>query len=197
MSNSHPYDEKALLASVAEGDESAFGQLFRHWSQVLAAYIFQITESRELTEEIVQDAFIKIWMIRETMTGVNNFKHFILVISRNKAFDAMKKQLREKELRKAWEKTIGSEWSATDSEDEALKYSLIERAINGLPARRKEVFKLSRHQFLSYQEIAAQLNISPESVKTHIRLASNSISNYIRANWAEFALLAISLKKIL
>jgi len=191
-----PYDERALLARVAEGDESAFCQLFRHWHQLLAGYIFRITESRESTEEIVQDVFMKIWTIRETMTEINNFKHFLLVVSRNKAFDVMKKQLREKALRRGWEKENVPEPLVIDNEEELIMHSLIEQAIESLPPRRKEVFQLSRNERLKYKEIAARLDISQESVKTHIRLAIHSIGAFIRSHPAEFALVATTLLKI-
>jgi RNA polymerase sigma-70 factor (ECF subfamily) len=56
LSNNSPiYTEKELLLQVAEGDEKAFRQLYLQWHQLLAGYVFRITESRELTEEIVQD----------------------------------------------------------------------------------------------------------------------------------------------
>jgi RNA polymerase sigma-70 factor (ECF subfamily) len=73
------------------------------WHQLLAGYVYRITESKETTEEIVQDVFMKIWTVRETMSGINNFKHFLLVVSCNQAFDALKENLKEKECKKAWE----------------------------------------------------------------------------------------------
>jgi RNA polymerase sigma-70 factor (ECF subfamily) len=47
----------------------------------------------------VQDVFMKIWTVWETMSGINNFKHFLLVVSRNQAFDVLKKQLKEHAVR--------------------------------------------------------------------------------------------------
>jgi RNA polymerase sigma-70 factor (ECF subfamily) len=191
-----PYDEKYLLAKIAEGDESAFRELFLHWSQQLAGYIYAITESTEGTEEIVQDVFMKIWTIRDTLTGINNFKHFLWVIGRNKAFDAMRKRVREKALRHAWEQERALDLPDIDDSDEMLRDALIERAIESLPSRRKEVFLLSRDGHLTYREIASILNISQSSVKTHVRLASSKIHEFVRSNWAALTLLAISLPKI-
>jgi len=190
------YDEKDLLAKVAEGDQVAFRQLFFHWRQVLAGYIFRITESRELTEEIVQDVFMKIWTVRETLTGINNFKHFMLVVCRNKAYDLLRKQLREKELKRVWEKENIPALFSVDEEVGLLQLSLIEQAIESLPPRRKEVFLLSRSERLTYQEIATRLDISKESVKTHLKLASISITGFIRMNLSKIAVLAFLLARI-
>jgi len=98
------HNERDLLLQVSEGNEIAFRQLFLHWHQLLAGYILRITESRELTEEIVQDVFLKIWMTRETLSEINNFKHYLLVVSRNQAFDVLKKQLKEQQHKKKYEK---------------------------------------------------------------------------------------------
>lgn len=189
------YNEKEVLSKVADGDESAFRQLFLHWHQLLAGYVLRITESRELTEEIVQDVFLKIWMTRETLGEIENFKHYLIVVSRNQSFDVLKKQLKERQKKKDWEKE--NTLQVTEDNDPPNFASLIDEAIDSLPPRRKEVYLLSRHERLTYQEIATQLGISKESVKTHLQLAASSITNYIRSNMLEYILLVTSLCKII
>lgn len=185
------YNEKELLLQVAQGDENAFSQLFLHWHQLLAGYIYRITESKELTEEIVQDVFLKIWMIRETLAEINEFKHFLLVVSRNQAFDVLKRQLKEKKLKQIWKKENKPESFLSGDDAEILHDSIIDQAIDSLPPRRKEVYLLSRHHRLTYYEIAERLSISRESVKTHLKLASESISHFIRSHLTELLFLAI------
>lgn len=197
MQNHTPYNEKELLLQVAEGNQAAFKQLFLHWHQLLAGYVLRITESRELTEEIVQDVFMKIWMVRETLSGINNFKHFLLVVSRNQAFDLLKKQLKEQESKRVWQKENKPQLYITDNDSETSRLSLIDQAIDSLPPRRKEVYLLSRHERLTYNEIASRLGISRESVKTHLKLASDSILNFIRSHLLEIAILATCLFKFL
>lgn len=194
MHHPNPYNEKELLLLVAKGDEAAFRQLFLQWNQLLAGYVLRITESRELTEEIVQDVFMKIWMVRETLTGINNFKHFLLVVSRNQAFDVLKKHLQEKERKRIWEKENQSGLYIADNEPATPALSLIDKAIDSLPPRRKEVYLLSRHQRLSYKQIAHRLGISRESVKTHLKLATDSITAFIRSN-LDIIVLLISLSE--
>lgn len=195
MQNEIQYNEKELLLQVAEGDEIAFRQLFLYWNQLLAGYVLRITESREITEEIVQDVFLKIWMTRETVAGINNFKHFLLVVSRNQAYDVLKKQLKEKERKRIWQEENKKKLYIADHESAVLKLSLIDQAIDNLPPRRKEVYLLSRHNRLTYQEIADRLGISRESVKTHLKLASDSITSFIRAHLSQIIFLMIGLSK--
>jgi RNA polymerase sigma factor (sigma-70 family) len=73
--------------------------------------------------------------------------------------------------------------------------SIIEQAIDQLPPRRKEVYLLSRHERLTYKEIADKLMISTESVKTHLKLATNSITMFIRTHVYEITILVISVLK--
>ena len=195
MPDPSPYNEKELLMQVAGGDEVAFRQLFLQWNQLLAGYVFRITESKELTEEIVQDVFMKIWMVRETLTGINSFKHFLLVVSRNQAFDVLKKQLKEQERKRAWEIENKPELYIAENDGDAAGLSLIEQAIDSLPPRRKEVYLLSRHERLTYKEVAERLGISRESVKTHLKLASDSITSFIRAHLSEITVLTAGLFK--
>jgi RNA polymerase sigma-70 factor (family 1) len=190
------YNEKEVLLQVAAGDEAAFRQLFLQWCQLLAGYVLRITESKEVTEEIVQDVFMKIWMTRETLVDINNFKHYLLVVSRNQAFDVLKKQLKEKERKRLWEKENEPGFYLADNEAATTVLSLVDQAIDNLPPRRKEVYLLSRHERLSYKEIADRLDISRESVKTHLKLAAASITSFIRSNLSEIVVLIAIFKKI-
>ena len=76
---------------------------------------------------------------------------------------------------------------------EVARYSLIDQAIDSLPPRRKEVYLLSRHERIAYKEIANRLGISIESVKTHLKLANNAISFFIRSNLPEITVLFINI----
>lgn len=132
-------------------------------------------------------------MSRETLAEINHFKHYLLVVSRNQAFDVLKKQLKEKLHKRDWEKANKSTQLVTDNDTEKNNLSLIDKAIDSLPPRRKEVYLLSRHERLSYKEIAEQLGISRESVKTHLQLASASITHFIRTHLATLTLFLLAL----
>ena len=194
MLNEEPaYNEEEILLKVSQGDEIAFRTLMRRWYEPLSAFIFRLTRSEENLEEIVQDIFLKIWVTRESLAEVKRFKYYLLIIGRNHALNVMKKVLRERRLNRIFQ----SEWQPTlEHVNEIPLYqmaaSLIDEAIDNLPPRRKEVYLLSRHERLTYQEIAAKLNISKESVKTHLKLASESITKFIKAHLAEILIIIFS-----
>lgn len=182
------YLEPELLARVAAGEEAAFSRLFHEWQPFLSTHIFRITESRELTAEIVQDVFMKIWESREALSEVRNFKAYLLVISKNHALNAMRKVTREFER---WVRYAKDTKAEDNPDPQAAYYSLIDEAISQLSERQRDIYILSRHERLSRMEIARRLGISPESVKTHLKLAIDNITRYVKGRLAAVIILLL------
>lgn len=190
MSLTSSFDEHELLNLVARGDEEAFRHIYYKFQPFLATHIFRITGSRELTEEIIQDVFLKIWQTRENLHDIRSFKAYLLVISKNHALNALKTIAREFNLLSEFSR----ENKTTEIDDQhSAYYTLIDEAIDNLSPRQKEVYILSRHQRLTYQQIADKLGIGKESVKTHIELAIKNISHYVKKHLAVAAMLLLLL----
>ena len=97
---------KILLLKVVDGDENAFGQLFKIYYNQLGDFIMRITESELLTQEIVQDVFLKIWINRSSLAEIDSFRAYLLVVARNHAFNCLKKIAREESRKKEWVNTV-------------------------------------------------------------------------------------------
>lgn len=185
MYNSLLHNEKELLQLVAEGNEPAFRKLFADHHQLIGAHILRITKSKQLAEEIVQDVFLKIWMARETLAEIENFKAYLFIISRNHTLNVLRKIAKEQERHKTWEKQNQLE-SGNGLDSPSL--SLVDEAIEKLPVRQRETYLLHRHHRLTYQEIADRLVISKETVKTHLKLATGFITKYVCSRLTLFAI---------
>ncbi|HEY9257900.1 RNA polymerase sigma factor [Chitinophaga sp.] len=176
------FDEKIILQQVANGSETAFASLFHHWQPYLSTHIHRITASRVLTEEIVQDVFLKIWMSRETLNEISHFQGYLLAMSRNHALNALKLLMRQLDRMNVEE--LEQHMTYADSEEGEIPrqyvLTLIDEGIEHLSPRQKEIYLLHRHQKRTYSEIAAQLGIGRESVKTHLQLAVKSLTAYIK-----------------
>lgn len=167
--------EKALLRQVAEGDERAFTHLFDHYHQRLGMHIYRITKSEQIAEELVHDVFLKIWLNRELLTGIENFAVYLYVVSKNAAFNALKRTAAEN-LRFTSLETVSEQ--VAEFEDD-YRYVLIDEAIDQLPPQQRQVYMLSRHERLSYSEIALQMGLSKETVKKYLQIATASMMAYI------------------
>ena len=85
MKHLTPYEEKLLLGEISGGSEKAFRVLYDAYFGRLSAYIFKLCKSPVMTEEIIQEVFLKIWLNRTTLVEVEIPEAYILSIARNKA----------------------------------------------------------------------------------------------------------------
>ncbi|WP_431294425.1 RNA polymerase sigma factor [Pedobacter sp. P26] len=90
------HDERDLLAKIAVGDELAFAELFRWYYEGLGEAVLRLTESIILTEEIVQDAFVTIWLRKEKLADIQNLSSYLFILCQNQAFTVLKRLAKEK-----------------------------------------------------------------------------------------------------
>lgn len=176
------YDEKELLQRVAGGDEKAFAELFRRYSDLLAAVLLRFTGSKLIMEDLVQEIFLKIWMGRESLATVNNFKTFLYVIARNQALNAVRTAINQRNLHKKVQSVSTVEMEdVSDKKVKEIHFSLLDEAIAQLPPQQQKVFLLSRRDRMKHQDIAKEMGISKETVKKYIQLAVASITSYMKS----------------
>lgn len=178
MSERQINNEKELLLQVSQGDEQAFALLFEQTQAHLASYIFHLTSSVELTEEVVQEAFLKVWTNRISLTQVDDFRAWLFTISKNYTLNCLRKIVNERLRQKEWLQ-IQNTTTTEENNKEDDRYELMVKAIEHLPPQQKKVFVLSRINKLKYEEIARQLNLSRETVKSYLKLAGSSISKFV------------------
>lgn len=184
------FEEKELIFQVSKGNEHAFSLLFRRYHLHLATFVYKLTDSYELTEEIVQDVFLKIWTNREQLTLVKNFKAYLFTISKNHSINCLKQAVKERTLRQHWE----DEQKFFDKNELTDYHLLLDQAIDTLPPQQQKVYLLSKHQHLKYAEIANQMGISKETVKSYLKLATGAVITYLKKHIYLFLLLLTKIK---
>lgn len=143
----------------------------------------RIAESRPLTQEIVQDVFLKIWINRASLSNIESFKAYLFVVARNHAFNCLKQLARENNRKKEWVTSVLQDASySSDDTAEIDAGALVDEAVDLLPPQQKKVYTLSRRDGLKQEEIARELNVSLETVKKHMVLALRFIRNYLRSH---------------
>lgn len=172
-------DEKDVLRQVAGGNQRAFRQLFDRYHNKLGTYIYNITKSRELAEEVVQDVFLKIWNNRSTLGEITNFQGYLFVISKNHALNCLKTTAARHATTTCLEQ-VTDDMLPADYQEDNERYLLVDEAIDRLPQQQRLVYLMSRHERLQYAEIADRMSLSKETVKKYLQISTESISNYIR-----------------
>lgn len=167
--------DRAWVALIRTGDEAAFEAMFRAYKNDLGAFIESCVRTRAVAEELLQELFLHIWDHRYSWEVPGPLNAYLFRAARNRAIDYLRRErleitFRERLLR---EQSDGvSVVSATIAPEELLDAesleSAIERAVNQLPDRCREVFVLNRYHNLTYAEVAQVLGISVKTVETQM-----------------------------
>ena len=165
---------------VATGDRQAFIKLYTTHLNTLYRYIFLFTKSKDESEEILQDIFIKIWENREKLPELGSFKNYLFRIARNKFLDNVRHhQIRQRVHSEIKRTKDISQTSTSDQYAYKEYYFVVQQAIEKLPRKRKLIFRLNIENGLSQDEIATQLNISKSVVQKQIYKASLFVREYL------------------
>jgi RNA polymerase sigma-70 factor (ECF subfamily) len=174
------YDDKTLLALVATGNREAFTQLYTTHLNNLYRFIFLYTKSKEESEEILQDLFIKIWENREKLPEVDSFKNYIFRMAKNKMLDTIRHlQTRQRVFAEIKRTKEIAEFTTTDQCVYREYYQVVQQAIEKLPPKRKLIFRLNIENGLSPDEIAQKLSISKSVVQKQTYKASDFVREYL------------------
>lgn len=171
-------EEKELLLLVAAGDEQAFRKLVYDYSGLVFKFINQHLEDRPLAEEIVQDIFVKLWVTRETLTRLHSFRSFLLIVTRNHVFNAIKKMVREKHKEWEWQQEV-NQTTGEEADDAELLFGLMEEAVKLLPPQQQKAWTLCRQMGLKYEQAATEMQVSKDAVKKYLQYANASIKKYM------------------
>lgn len=173
-------DDSKLAASVADGNQDAFDALFRRYYGSVNNFIRSLVKQSFVTEDLTQDVFVNLWNSRHALGSVRNLNSYIYTSARNAVIDYMRRS------RNIY--CISTEMSE-QADDELLderyfaveKELLIRMAVESFPERRREIFRMSRFEGMSNNEIAEQLGISKKTVENHINLATRDLRKIVGA----------------
>lgn len=179
MEHQLPYNEKELLHRIAAGDERAFRVFFDHYKDRFYAVALRMTRSDDVAQEMVQDIFLKVWQNRASLPDIIKPDSYFFTVLYRQIYGHYKKLSLERKMLKliaespAFKNITDETVLAQESE------RLINEAIARLPRQQQLVFRLSKQDGLSREQIAEKLQISPNTVKHHLAAAMQSIRSYL------------------
>lgn len=169
-----------LLEQVKGSDVEAFRRLFERYQPILFRQVFFQTSETDQAHDIVQQTFISVWEHRRSIRSHLSFLAYILRISRNLIYDAMKHQ----KIRDRIDVTLPPPAkSELDDPAEALHLAVLQEKItsiiNDLPRKCREIFLLSRFEGKTNQEIADSLQLSVRTVEHQISNALKVLRKHL------------------
>lgn len=183
MQQGNPYnDEHELFRQMSIGDESAFVTLFHRYTPKLLPFVTRLTRSPEQARELVQEIFLQLWVQRAKLGEIQNPAGWIFRIASNLSMNWMRNEgTRRRKQQEIYSQAISRSESTDEPMVEAKQLeSIIHKAVDALPEKRQAIYRLSREQGLNHQQIADQLQISPNTVKNQIGIALKFIQEFIR-----------------
>ena len=185
--------DKELAKGIKNGDMLAFDSIYQKYSKKLYVFIFGILKSQKDSEDIVQDVFTKVWEKRATINEFLSFQSYLFTIAHNTSISLIRKRANETNFVshvKSIQTPNAESVESNETEFKELKEKL-EKTINELPKRQKQVYLLSREEELSYKEIAEKLGISQNTVENHMVKALKYVRSHIDSNYLSAIFIAL------
>jgi RNA polymerase sigma-70 factor (ECF subfamily) len=137
-------------------------------------YAVRFVQNMPIAEEIASDVMYKIWQNRHQGYQIETFREYLYTATRNTALNYLKQQQTRKKFSDEWAEQLRDELieetplDAIISEEEQAK---LNNMMDALPEQCRKAFVMSRIEEMSYDEIAAQMDISVNTVKYDIKTA--------------------------
>lgn len=192
MSQGFPKILQEDFVRFKSGDQIEFRKIFNIYYKLIYHYSLRFLKQHEDTEELVQEAFILLYLNREKIEDAAAVYPYLFTITKRLVISSFRKKIIESKfevhLQNIWkEENYDTEESLASRE---LSYFL-DRAIASLPEKQKEVYAMNKLEGLSYQEIADKIGISKNTVKNHLITASKTVKLIMRGIYLIFFLMKI------
>ncbi|WP_431209632.1 RNA polymerase sigma-70 factor [Puia sp. P3] len=164
--------------------EHLFNELFREYEQPLYLFALKLLKSDVAAKDIIQDVFLKLWLIRDQISEIKSISSFLYKLTENKVIDSLRASAADqKKKQDLWHRLrLSSEEHVGIGVESKEYHAIIQQAIEQLPPQRRAVYLLSRAEDRPRKEIASLLQISPNTVRNQLAKAIENIVSYLRSN---------------
>ena len=174
-------EELQLLSKIAEGDHHAFKLFYDHYRSLVYNFALKYLRSPELAEEAVQEIFLKLWRQGTRLKEINNPEHYLMSVSRNRCIDLLR-QMRIESIHMQ-QLSANKQTELTNETEEQLilreTRKILEEGIALLPPQQKLVYTLCHTEGRKQIEVASELQLSPNTVKRHMKLSLKFLRDYM------------------
>lgn len=170
--------ETTWLKALYEGDEKAFEKIYLAYYKRTLYFLAGLVKSEEDAKELTQEVFIKLWTNRETLDIAKSAHNYMYTLARNAAFNFLKHKLVE--INYVNEYVAETENNTSEEILFAKEITLlVEMTVNRMPLQRQRIYKMSRNEGMSNEEIASRLHISKKTVENQLSLALGELKKVI------------------
>ncbi|MFD1602108.1 RNA polymerase sigma factor [Flavobacterium artemisiae] len=184
-----------LIEALRNGDESAYTYLIDTYHHKLCVYANSLVKNVYSAEDIVQNVFIKVWEQRTRLKSDHSLKSFLYKLAYNEFIDLYRKNQSLFSLEKSYHEALNGIVQEEDSESFQRVMNAVNKEIQNLPPKCKEVFILSKKEGLTNIEIAEHLDVSIKTVEAQITKAFSLLRSSLDEKIKSVLFLLFSAKK--
>ena len=164
-------EEQRALKEIAAGNIGAFERLFFFYQPRLVNFLVGLTHDKEVSRDMAQDLFLSLWKDRAKLAVIRSFSSYLFQMARFTVYDYFDRLV----VCEKYTTEYLMEVSLSESEEEALfvreLQAIINQTVEQMSPQRKKIYRMSREEGLSNDEIAARLQISKRTVENHLTAA--------------------------
>jgi RNA polymerase sigma-70 factor (ECF subfamily) len=174
--------ERIHLQRLTEGDKASFVYFHQQYQSRVYHFIFKFVRSREVSEEITSDVFVKLWQKREALKADVPLDGLLFKIAKDFCLSYLRQVAKKSDLRKQFVETYLAQTSNTVEDELYLRegMKIAGKAIDQLPPKCQQVFCLRYRDGLSLNQIAEELHISTNTVQNHLQKGTQMVKIYLR-----------------
>lgn len=173
-------NETELLQQAAQGNANAFALLYSHYRSLVYRFIYKYLKSPQLTEDLTQEIFLKVWENHQALTDRYAFRSYLFTISRNHTLNFLKRA----SIDNTAKSLIISNYRPADSLEDELQakdyLAYLQTILATLTPQSRKVFLLCRQEYKTYDEAAEILGISRSAVKKHMIKSMKVLSDSVK-----------------
>ncbi|HZB14617.1 MAG TPA: RNA polymerase sigma-70 factor [Chryseolinea sp.] len=168
MKNFKAYSDEGLLKLLKQQELGAFEEIYlRYWKKLYSA-AYKRVQSREISEELVQDIFTSLWINRHVLK-IEMLSAYLHSAIKYKVINHLEKEMSRRVYAQSQVKSLVSVENSTEDSVYLNELNLaLEKEIQKLPPKRKQIFKLSRQEHLSIKQVASYLGISEKTAENQL-----------------------------
>jgi len=190
MSEFQAYADMDLIGLMKAQNSQAFEEIYRRYWRVLYSITYRRIQSREISEEIVQDIFASLWINRST-ASIQCLSSYLSSAAKYKAINHLAREMSRQAY--AHDQQLRSERKHDNCTEESVLLNdftgALEREIEKLPAKRRQIVRLHKNEDLSLKQVASQLGISEKTAENQYGKALK----VLKLNLRHFTLLSTAI----
>jgi len=187
--------EKEELELLRNASKQSFEVLYNRYSGKLYNFVMKVSKGNiYIAEELVQRTFIKVWETKEYINPEKSFISYLCTIAKNMLLNEYKHQTIQYIFKEYIKVKATDNYNFTEKEvDKNLLEEYIDKLIDKLPPKRREVFILSRKEGFSNKKIAERLQITESTIETQLLKALTFMKNQMRKHYELVLLILVML----